>query len=110
MMTRVINMDQWPEWNRKIFVDGISAAVIGINRDNKKYTETIATLRRIDVSHPLLIVTQKDYKKIFQDAENYESPPCIQVFSHSQNTGHYTVDEIINQTELTCEFITDDLK
>lgn len=110
MITRTINMDQWPNWNEKIFTEDISAAVIGINRNHPNYQEVISTLRGMETSAPLLIVTQKDYRKIFRDSENYEDPPCIQVFSHGQNTGHYTVDEIINKTKLTVAFINDDLK
>lgn len=110
MITRIINMDQWPEWNRKIFTEDLSAGVIGINREHPNYQEAIAILRRMESSAPLLIITQKDYRKIFRDSENYEDPPCIQVFSHGQNTGHYTVDELINQEKLTCQFIQDDLK
>ena len=110
MITRIITMDQWPEWNRKIFVDDKSAAIIGINRNHPNYTSAIEVLRRMDASDPLLIVTQKDYRKIFHDSDNYEDPPCIQVFSHGQNTGHYTVDELLQQTKLTIKFIKDDLQ
>lgn len=110
MITRIINMDQWPEWNRKIFTEDLSAGVIGINREHPNYQEVIAILRRMESSAPLLIITQKDYRKIFRDSENYEDPPCIQIFSHGQNTGHYTIDEIIKETSLTVKFISDDLK
>jgi len=109
MNTRVITMDQWPDWNRKIFVDSISAAVIGINRNHPSYNSAVAYLRHLNSDAPLLIVNTKDYRKIFHDAENYEDPPCIQVFSHGQNTGHYAVDELIKHPSLTVDFIKDDL-
>ena len=49
MITRIINMDQWPEWNRKIFTEDLSAGVIGINREHPNYQEAIAILDRKSV-------------------------------------------------------------
>lgn len=110
MISHKLNMDQWPDWEQKIFGQYQPAVIISIDHKHPNYADAIAALRAINNSHHLLILNYKDYKKIFRDGESYEDPPCIQVFSHGVNSGHYTIEDLIEHTTITQQCIDKDLR
>lgn len=84
--------------------------ILAIDNEHPYYLEAVARIRRINLPYPAYILREPDYlSMVYRHGDDYEPAPCIQVFSQGINTGHYTIEELLQQTDLTTEFIMADL-